>query len=43
MIERSLERFRDPERRARLLRWFWLVSLAFTLLGFAVILLTLLF
>ena len=37
MIERVLESFEDPRRRARLLRWLWILSTGFTLFGFAVI------
>lgn len=33
-LERAWE---NPEQRARILRWMWLVSTGFTLLGFAVI------
>jgi hypothetical protein len=33
-LERAWE---NPEQRARLLRWMWLLSTGFALLGFAVI------
>lgn len=29
-------RWNDPERRARLLKWMWILSTGFMLLGFAV-------
>jgi len=38
MIGRLAARWDDPMRRARLLRWLWLVSTGFTLFGFGVIL-----
>lgn len=37
MINRFREAWEDPARRARLLRWFWLLSTGFTLFGFVVI------
>ena len=37
MIDRAVAAFEDPERRARLVRWFWLISTGFTLFGFGVI------
>jgi len=37
MIARAIEAWEDPTRRARLLRWLWLLSMGFTLFGFAVI------
>ncbi|MGQ0796714.1 MAG: hypothetical protein ACT4OI_02440 [Methanobacteriota archaeon] len=37
MIDRAVAAFDDPVRRARLVRWFWLLSTGFTLFGFAVI------
>ncbi len=37
MIERAVAAFEDPARRARLVRWFWLISTGFTLFGFGVI------
>ncbi len=36
-MERLERAWANPEQRARLLRWMWLVSTGFTLLGFAVI------
>jgi hypothetical protein len=36
-MERLERAWENPEQRARLLRWMWLVSTGFTLLGFAVI------
>ena len=36
MIERVRLAFEDDRSRARALRWMWIVSTAFTLLGFAV-------
>lgn len=36
-MERLERAWDNPEQRARLLRWMWLVSTGFTLLGFAVI------
>jgi len=36
MIERAKDAFEDPQSRARAMRWLWLVSMAFTLFGFAV-------
>ena len=35
-MERLAADWEDPERRARLLRWFWFISTGFMLLGFAV-------
>ncbi len=35
-MERLAVAWEDPERRARLLRWFWFISTGFMLLGFAV-------
>ncbi|HKZ99292.1 MAG TPA: hypothetical protein VJ326_06860 [Thermoplasmata archaeon] len=37
MIARAQAAWEDPATRGRILRWAWLVSTAFTLLGFAVI------
>jgi phage shock protein PspC (stress-responsive transcriptional regulator) len=37
MMDRLAARWDDPMRRARLLRWLWLVSTGFTLFGFGVI------
>jgi len=36
-MERLERAWDNPEQRARLLRWMWIVSTGFTLLGFAVI------
>ena len=36
-MERLERAWENPEQRARLLRWMWLISTGFTLLGFAVI------
>ncbi len=36
-MERLERAWENPEQRARLLRWMWLVSTGFTLLGFGVI------
>ncbi len=36
-MERLEKAWSNPEQRARLLRWMWLVSTGFTLLGFGVI------
>ena len=36
-MERLARAWENPEQRARLLRWMWLVSTGFTLLGFGVI------
>ncbi len=41
MIERLQSWLSDGERRARLFRWFWLISLLFLLLGYAIIILRL--
>ncbi len=41
MIERLQEWLSDNERRAKLLRWFWLISLLVLLLGYAIIILRL--
>ena len=38
MIDRVARAWEDPASRTRLLRWLWLVSTGFTLLGFAIIL-----
>ena len=38
MLERMMKRYSDPARRARLVWWLWVISTAFTLFGFAVIL-----
>ncbi len=35
-MERLADAWEEPERRARLLRWFWFISTGFMLLGFAV-------
>jgi len=43
MLDRMMERYSDPARRARLVWWLWIVSTGFTLLGFAVILYLILF
>ncbi len=37
MIERLQSWLSDSERRARLFRFFWIVSLLLTLLGYAII------
>ena len=37
-MERLERAWENPEQRARILKWMWLVSTGFTLLGFAVIL-----
>ncbi len=37
MISQFKEAWEDPARRARILRWFWLISTGFTVFGFAVI------
>ncbi len=37
MIDQFREAWEDPARRARLLRWFWIISTGFTVFGFAVI------
>jgi len=36
-MERLEKAWENPEERARLLRWMWLISTGFTLFGFAVI------
>lgn len=36
-MERLERAWQAPEQRARILRWMWLVSTGFMLLGFAVI------
>ncbi len=36
-MERLERAWQNPGQRARLLRWMWLVSTGFTLLGFGVI------
>jgi hypothetical protein len=36
-MERLERAWDNPEQRARMLRWMWLVSTGFTLLGFAII------
>ncbi len=36
-MERLAKAWSIPEQRARLLRWMWLISTGFTLLGFGVI------
>jgi len=38
MIDRFVESWEDPVARTRILRWFWIVSTIFTLIGFGVIL-----
>ena len=38
MIRRFEAAWEDPASRTRILRWFWIVSTGFTLLGFALIL-----
>lgn len=35
-MERLEAAWEDPEQRARLLKWFWIISTGFMLLGFAV-------
>lgn len=42
MMEKLEEWWEDPEKRAWLLRWFWLVSLGMLALGYAIILWTIL-
>ncbi len=37
MLDRLRERYSEPEKRAKLVWWLWIVSTAFTLFGFAVI------
>jgi len=37
MIDWFLKRMKGPEARARIFRWFWLVSLIFMMIGYAVI------
>ncbi len=37
-MDRMAKAWDNPEQRARLLRWMWLLSTGFMLLGFAVIL-----
>ena len=37
MIGRLAARWDNPTNRARLLRWLWAISTAFTLFGFGVI------
>ncbi len=37
-MERLERAWENPEQRARLLRWMWLISTGFVLLGFAVML-----
>ncbi len=36
MIDRFQKQWEDPAARARILRWFWIVSTGFTLFGFTV-------
>ena len=36
MIERAKDAFEDPQSRARVMRWLWLVFTVFMLFGFAV-------
>ncbi len=36
-MERLAKAWENPEQRARLLRWMWLLSTGFMLFGFAVI------
>ena len=38
MLDRLIAKYSEPERRARLVWWLWVISSAFTLFGFAVIL-----
>ncbi len=35
-MERLERAWENPEQRARLLRWMWIISTGFTLLGFGV-------
>lgn len=37
MLERMMQKYSEPQCRAKLLRWLWIISTAFTLFGFAVI------
>jgi hypothetical protein len=37
MIERAVAALKDPARRARIVRWFWIISTGFTLFGFGVL------
>ena len=37
MLDKLKEKYSDPEKKARLAWWFWIVSTAFMLFGFAVI------
>jgi len=37
MLDKLQMRYSSPEERAKLMKWLWIVSTGFTLLGFAVI------
>jgi len=41
-MNRLEEAWRDPERKAKLLFWIWILSLIMTIFGYAVIFFTLL-
>lgn len=41
-MDRLMSWLSDNERRARIFRWFWLVSLLMLLLGYAIIILRIL-